>query len=99
MQFFVSQLTIRCPNQNKTDEYIVRKHAGREYIFRSRGDSKRPLIVLTVSGGVNVLLNMLFVIVFKMNVVGVALGYSALPAAETIIGRSIDFAIKRDFGF
>ena len=32
VQFFVSQLTIRCPNQNKTDEYIVRKHAGREYI-------------------------------------------------------------------
>ena len=27
VQFVVTQLTISCPDQNKTGEYIVRKHA------------------------------------------------------------------------
>lgn len=42
-------------------------------IFRARGNSKRPLIALIVSGTVNILLNLLFVVVFRMNVAGVAL--------------------------
>ena len=42
-------------------------------ILRSRGDSKRPLICLAGAGILNVLLNLLFVIVFKMTVDGVAL--------------------------
>lgn len=42
-------------------------------IFRSRGDTKTPLVCLIVSGVVNVLLNLLFVIVFNMSVAGVAL--------------------------
>ena len=33
MQFIVTQLTIRCPNQNKTGEYIIRKHAFKLYIL------------------------------------------------------------------
>ncbi len=42
-------------------------------ILRAVGDTKRPLYFLTTAGAVNVLLNMLFVIVFKMDVAGVAL--------------------------
>lgn len=42
-------------------------------ILRATGDSKRPLYILTVTGIINVLLNLLFVIQFKMNVAGVAL--------------------------
>ncbi|MBQ8575138.1 MAG: MATE family efflux transporter [Clostridia bacterium] len=42
-------------------------------ILRATGDSKRPLYILTVTGVINVLLNLLFVIQFKMNVAGVAL--------------------------
>lgn len=42
-------------------------------IFRSRGDTKTPLIVLTISGLVNVALNLLFVIVLKRTVDGVAI--------------------------
>lgn len=42
-------------------------------ILRSTGDSRRPLYILATSGLVNVLLNMLFVIVFHMSVAGVAL--------------------------
>ena len=42
-------------------------------ILRSRGDSKRPFFSLTLAGVLNVLMNLLFVIVFKLHVIGVAL--------------------------
>ncbi|MCR4956753.1 MAG: MATE family efflux transporter [Lachnospiraceae bacterium] len=42
-------------------------------ILRSKGDSKRPLYCLVASGIINVLLNLLFVIVFHLDVAGVAL--------------------------
>ncbi len=42
-------------------------------ILRSKGDTKRPLYYLTLAGVINVVLNMIFVIVFKMDVAGVAL--------------------------
>lgn len=42
-------------------------------IFRSTGDTKIPLQALALAGVLNVLLNLLFVIVFKMSVNGVAI--------------------------
>ncbi len=42
-------------------------------LLRSKGDTRRPLYYLMLSGIINVLLNLLFVIVFKMDVAGVAL--------------------------
>ena len=42
-------------------------------ILRSRGDSRRPLISLAAGGVINVILNLIFVIGFKLSVVGVAL--------------------------
>ena len=42
-------------------------------IFRSHGDTKRPMFILLISGLVNVALNLVFVIVFKMRVAGVAI--------------------------
>ena len=42
-------------------------------IFRSRGNTRTPLICLLVSGIINVVLNLFFVIVLKMTVNGVAL--------------------------
>ncbi len=42
-------------------------------ILRSVGDTKRPLVMLAISGVVNVVLNLIFVIVFHMGVVGVGL--------------------------
>ena len=41
-------------------------------IMRSVGDTRRPLYYLTISGVVNVILNLVFVISFKMDVSGVA---------------------------
>lgn len=42
-------------------------------IVRATGDTKRPLYILTFSGLVNVILNLIFIIVFKMGVSGVAI--------------------------
>lgn len=42
-------------------------------ILRSRGDSKRPFYSLTLAGVLNVLMNLLFVVVFHLHVIGVAL--------------------------
>ncbi len=42
-------------------------------ILRATGDSKRPLYILTSTGVINVVLNLVFVIFFKMDVAGVAL--------------------------
>lgn len=42
-------------------------------VLRSVGDTKRPLYFMTISGFLNVVLNLLFVIVFDMNAAGVAL--------------------------
>ncbi len=50
-------------------------------IMRAVGDTKRPLIFMMISGVVNVLLNLLLVIAFKMGVAGVAI---ATVVSETI---------------
>lgn len=42
-------------------------------ILRTHGDSKRPLLIISISGATNVVLNLIFVIFLKMAVVGVAL--------------------------
>ena len=42
-------------------------------ILRSKGDSKRPLYSLAIAGVINVLLNLLLVIVFRLGVAGVAI--------------------------
>lgn len=41
-------------------------------ILRAVGDTRRPLFILAAAGGVNVILNLVFVIIFKMDVAGVA---------------------------
>lgn len=42
-------------------------------LLRAIGDTKRPFYFLTAAGIINVLLNLLFVIVFKLDVLGVAI--------------------------
>lgn len=43
-------------------------------ILRAVGDTKRPLIFLIISGCINIILNMILVIIFKLGVAGVAVG-------------------------
>ena len=42
-------------------------------ILRTKGDTKRPLYFLIIAGVLNIILNLIFVIVFKMEAAGVAL--------------------------
>lgn len=42
-------------------------------ILRSRGETKRPVISLFVAGVINIILNLILVIVFKLSVAGVAI--------------------------
>lgn len=42
-------------------------------ILRSKGDSKRPLYAMLISGVINIVLNLIFVMCFHLHVIGVAL--------------------------
>lgn len=54
-------------------------------VLRSVGDTKRPLYCLIISGFVNVILNLIFVILFDMSVVGVALATLIANALSAVI--------------
>ena len=54
-------------------------------ILRAVGDTKRPLIYLTIAGVVNVLLNLILVIVFHMNVAGVAIATVVSQAVSAVL--------------
>ena len=54
-------------------------------ILRSSGDTKRPLYFLMIAGALNVVLNLLFVIVFHLGVVGVALATVISQAVSAIL--------------
>ncbi len=54
-------------------------------ILRAAGDTKGPLIYLTVAGVVNVVLNLIFVIIFHMNVAGVALATTISQGVSAVL--------------
>ena len=54
-------------------------------ILRAAGDTKSPLIFLSVSGVLNVILNVIFVTLFDMNVEGVALATTISQAVSAIL--------------
>ena len=54
-------------------------------IFRAKGDSKTPLIILGISGIINVVLNLAFVLFFGMSAEGVALATAIANLASFII--------------
>lgn len=59
-------------------------------VLRAVGDTKRPLYFLTVAGVINVVLNLVFVIVFHMSVAGVALATIISQAVSAcLITRSL----------
>lgn len=53
--------------------------------MRAVGDTKRPMIYLMISGLVNVLLNLLLVIVFHMDVAGVAIATVASQVVSMVL--------------
>lgn len=54
-------------------------------IFRSKGDTKRSLIALAISGVINIVLNLFFVVGLGMNVEGVAIA--------TVVSNAISYSI------
>ena len=54
-------------------------------VLRSKGDTKRPVYFLSVSGVLNIVLNLIFVIVFHMGVAGVAIATTASNALSSIL--------------
>jgi len=54
-------------------------------ILRAAGDTKSPLLYLTLSGVVNVLLNLFFVMKLHMNVAGVALATAISQAMAAVL--------------
>ncbi len=63
-------------------------------ILRATGDTKSPLISLTIAGVINVVLNVIFVTIFHLNVAGVALattisqGISATLVVLALVKRN-----------
>ena len=64
-------------------------------IFRAKGDTKTPLYVLAVSGVINVLLNLFFVMVCGLSVEGVAI---ATAVANMLSAAVLLFILSRDEG-
>ena len=54
-------------------------------ILRASGDTKSPLVFLTIAGVINVALNVVFVTVFDLNVAGVALATTISQAVSAIL--------------
>ena len=54
-------------------------------VMRAVGDTKRPMVYLMISGLVNVLLNLLLVIVFHMDVAGVAIATVASQVISMVL--------------
>ena len=54
-------------------------------ILRAVGDTKRPLYFLTASGVLNVVLNLIFVVVFSMDVAGVAIATVASQVLSAVL--------------
>ncbi len=65
-------------------------------ILRAIGDTKRPMIYLTVAGVVNVILNLIFVIPLHLSVVGVAL---ATTISQCISAALVIIALIREDGY
>lgn len=69
-------------------------------VLRAGGDTRKPTLYLALSGALNVILNLLFVIVFKMNVQGVAIAtlisqsFACLLALYRLI-RNKDLIVDR----
>ncbi len=73
-------------------------------VLSAVGDTKRPLAYLSAAGVINIVLNILFVVVFKLDVAGVAIAsiisqyISAILVIRALFKSGEDYALKwRDF--
>ena len=64
-------------------------------LLRAMGDTRRPLYCLAVSGVINVVLNLVFVILFQMSVAGVAL---ATIISQTVSALMVTVLLMKEEG-
>ena len=64
-------------------------------ILRAVGDTRRPLFYLTAAGVINVILNLFFVIICRLDVAGVAL---ATVISETVSGGLVFWCLTKEKG-
>ena len=67
-------------------------------VFSAAGDTKRPLKYLSMAGVVNIILNLFFVIVCKLDVVGVALASALSQCLSAFLIVMALFRSHEDFG-
>ncbi len=75
-------------------------------VLSAAGDTKRPLLYLTIAGGINIVLNLVLVIVFHLDVAGVAIAsivsqyISAFLVVRTLLRSRESFSLSfRKIGF
>lgn len=68
-------------------------------ILRAVGDTKRPLYYLTISGIINILLNLLFVVAFNMSVAGVAIATVISQVVSCVLVMITLFKTKQPYRF
>ncbi len=68
-------------------------------ILRGVGDTRRPLYYLAISGLINVILNIFFVVVFKMDVDGVAIATVISQVVSCILIMNCLIKTKENYGF
>lgn len=66
-------------------------------ILRANGDTKRPMLILTVSGIINVVLNVILVVCFDMSVAGVAIATVVSKMVSAIWELCILFDPKGEY--
>lgn len=66
-------------------------------ILRAHGNTKQPMLILTITGAVNVVLNLVFVIFFHWDVAGVALSTIISQIMSAVIVCVVLFNPKGDY--
>ena len=66
-------------------------------LLRSKGDSSRPFLSLTLAGVVNIILNLVFVVIFHLHVIGVALATVLSNCLSS--GLTLYFLLKEEDEF
>ena len=66
-------------------------------ILRAVGDSKHPLYFLIVSSFINIVLDLLFVVVFKMGIAGVAIATSIAQVASALLSIYVLVTSKESY--
>lgn len=67
-------------------------------ILNAHGDTKRPMVILLLSGLVNVVLNVILVVIFKLDVAGVAIATITSQAVSACMILRILFNKKGQYG-